>query len=350
VSGEVRLTRSFDEGDRRHTVHASLRGREQKRRYGGEDVVDLGPTVIGRADPVPEPAFDFGPQSRDRVEQATAGLSYELRWRGIGEMSIGVQKTDYSKAVTTPSGPRPTSKDDPWLVNATAALTLTDSLVAYAGYTRGLEESPTAPDIAANRNEAPPAIRTEQVDAGVRWAVKPDLRLVAGVFEVRKPYYDLDSDRIFAKVGDVRHRGVELSLAGQLVKGLNAVAGTVFLDARVSGEAVEQGRIGRWPSPAVKRNSFGVLDYRFPDSPLSIDAVVESTGDRIANRANTLVIPARSVLHLGGRYRFKIGDKPATLRAQVGNVFNNYGFASGSGDFLVYNLPRRFTLNLAADL
>lgn len=350
TSGEVRLSRNFDEGDRRHTIHLMARGREQKRRYGGEDVLDLGPTVIGNADPVLEPGFTFDPQSFDRIKQKTAGIAYELRWREVGELSVGLQKTDYSKATRSPAGPTPASTDSPWLLNATAAAYLSDSLVAYASYARGLEESPGAPENAVNRSDAPPAIRTRQVDAGLRWAIKPDLKLVAGVFEVEKPFYDLNPNDVFAKLGTVRHRGIELSIAGALAKGLNLVAGTVFLDPKVSGEAVDLGLIGRKPVAAIERNSFAALDYRIPNSPVSVDAVVESTGDRIANSENSFVVPPRAVLHLGGRYRFKIGDKSATLRAQVGNVFNNYGFGVVGGGLFVYNLPRRFTVNLAADL
>jgi iron complex outermembrane receptor protein len=350
TSGEVRLSRSFDEGERRHTVHLAVRGREQTRRYGGDDVIDLGPTQLGVRDPVPEPAFDFGPQSFDRIEQKTAGVAYELRWRDIGEFSAGLQKTDYSKATDTPTGALPTSKDSPWLYNATAAGYLSDALVVYAGYTRGLEESPQAPDIAVNRNEAPPAIRTEQVDAGIRWAIRPNLRMVAGVFDVSKPFYDLDPANVFTKLGTVRHRGLELSLAGQILPGLTMVAGNILLDGEVSGEAVELGLIGRKPVALTERYTILSLDYRIPNSPFSIDAFAESTGDRVANQENSFVVPPRAVLALGGRYRFKIAGKSATLRAQVGNIFNNYGFGVGGGGLFVYNLPRRFTVNLAADL
>jgi iron complex outermembrane recepter protein len=350
TSGEIRLSRSFDDGDRRHTVHVAARGREQTRRYGGDDIVDLGPTVIGERDPVPEPIFDFGERSFDKIEQKTAGLAYELRWRDIGEFSAGIQKTDYSKSTDTPTGALPKLDDSPWLYNATAAAYISDSVVAYGGYTRGLEEAPRAPDIAVNRNEAPPAIRTKQVDAGVRWAIRPNLRAVVGVFDVRKPFYDLDPANMFSKLGTVRHRGIELSIAGQLLPGLNLVAGNILLDAEVTGEAVDLGLIGPKPVATIERYSIASLDYRIPNSPFSVDAVVESTGDRIANQENTFVVPPRAVLALGGRYRFKIGDKSATLRAQVGNIFNNYGYGVGGGGLFVYNLPRRFSINLAADL
>ena len=251
TSGELRSSYSVIEGDRRHTLHLAARGRETRRAFGGGDLRDLGSTVIGRRVDVPEPDFDFGPLSRDEVRQITGGIGYELRWLEVGELSLGVQKTDYEKNSLIPGRPTLTSKDSPWLYNGTLALHLTDKLVAYAGYTRGLEESAVAPQDAVNRNSAPPALRTNQRDAGLRYAISPRLSLVAGLFDVRKPYFNLDSDLVYRELGTVRHRGVELSLAGQPIQGLSVVAGAVFLDADVSGEAVDLGRIG--PKPEIGR-------------------------------------------------------------------------------------------------
>jgi iron complex outermembrane receptor protein len=170
------------------------------------------------------------------------------------------------------------------------------------------------------------------------------------VFEITKPYFNLDSASRFRQLGQLRHRGVELSLAGQVAQGLNIVAGTVFLDAEVTGELVDSGVIGGKPVGAIERHSILSVDYRFPDSPFSIDAFAEETGDRIANVANTLVVPPRAVLAVGGRYRFKIGKSNALIRAQVGNVFNNYGYGVGGSGFFVYNLPRRLSVTLTTDI
>ncbi|MEP7246776.1 MAG: hypothetical protein ABI885_24280, partial [Gammaproteobacteria bacterium] len=61
-------------------------------------------------------------------------------------------------------------------------------------------------------------------------------------------------------------------------------------------------------------------------------------------------VPGRAVLHLGGRYRFVALGKPMTLRAQLSNVFDRYGWSVvGSGAY-VYNSPRRLSMYLAADL
>ena len=106
---------------------------------------------------------------------------------------------------------------------------------------------------------------------------------VAGVFEVTKPFYSLDTGRVFRQLGDVRHRGAEFSLSGQIAPGLTAIAGTALIDAKLSGDAVDSGLVGRKPLASFGRLSTAVLDYRPTFAPaVSVDLVVESTSDRVA--------------------------------------------------------------------
>ena len=60
------------------------------------------------------------------------------------------------------------------------------------------------------------------------------MRLVVGAFDVRKPYFNLDPGLVYKQLGTVRHRGLEISLAGEPVKGLNVVAGAVLMKPRVT--------------------------------------------------------------------------------------------------------------------
>lgn len=348
-SGELRATRTFAEGERLHQIHFAARGRQQRRRYGGGTLVPLGRLRIDAPVSPTEPDFVLGQQTRDSVRQYTAGLGYEGRWREVGEISLGVQKTDYSKAVDRPGGPTPTSTDSPWLMNASAAVHASPKLSFYAGYARGLEESPIAPAVARNRDEAPPAIITEQRDFGFRLILPRKMRLVAGLFDVRKPYYALDNTLLFGRLGEVRHRGAELSLTGSPLPGLTAIIGTVLLDAEVSGTGVELGLVGKRPIGTFIRYTNGAVDYRLPwVAGLSLDVAYESTSSRVADRLNSFFIPPRYVLAVGGRYRFTIGKAPATLRAQIRNVTDIYGWGN-AGEGFAYNNPQRLHLSLSAD-
>ena len=351
TSGEMRITRRFAEGPRLHSVHASLRGRERDREYGGDQAVFIGAHHIEEPVRLPEPDLSFGPRTRESVRQWTMGLAYEGRWRDVGELSLGLQKSDYRKQTSAPGGLPVISHDAPLLFNATAALHASRNLAIYGGFTQGLEESPIAPGVAVNRDEAPPALRTRQFDAGARWAITPTIRLVAGVFEVTKPFFSLDASRTFKQLGVVRHRGAEFSLSGQLAPGLTTVVGTALIDARLSGEAVDAGLVGSRPLASFGRLSTAVIDYRPPFAPdVSVDLVVESTSDRIASADGKLVIPARAIASLGARYRFSIGKAPVTLRAQIANIGDKFGWANGPSGIYVYNYPRRFTVSFTSDI
>lgn len=335
TSGELRITRSFTDGPRLHVIHASARGRHRRDRYDGSDSIDLGPTAIGRPVAPLGPDFTFTEQSLDRVRQWTGGVAYEGRWKDVGEVSFGIQKTDYTKRIAQPGLPVAESKATPFLFNVAGAVNLSDTLVAYAGYTRGLEESGVAPENAANRNEALPAIRTSQRDAGLRWAIRPDLKLIAGLFDVRKPYFNLDEANVFTLLGDVKHQGIEASLAGKLTPRLDIVAGAVLLRARVTGEGVELGRVGRRPVGQAARNLQLNLDWRPPAlDGLSLDLGVTHLSNRAARRDNLVALPARTLVDVGGRYRFKLDRHDASLRVRVSNLFNVYGFdLRGSGAY-----------------
>lgn len=335
VSGELRITRSFTEGPRLHVVHLSARGRDRRQRYSGSDFLDYGPTRIGeRFEPV-EPDFDFTDQTRDRVKQWTGGIAYEGRWRGVGELSFGISKTDYTKRFELPGATPLETRSRPWLYNVTAAGFLGPRLTIYAGYARGLEESGVAPNNAVNRNQPLPAILTSQVDAGFRYSLTDKIKLIAGVFDLRKPYYNLDADNRFDLLGDVVSRGVELSVSGAITPRLNVVAGGVLLRPRVTGEGVALGRLGDRPVGLPARSFNFNADWRPPIlDGLSFDVSASHTGSIVATRNNLVRIPERTIVNLGGRYRFKLSGRDATLRTQVSNVGNVYGFdLQGAGAY-----------------
>src|SRR6185369_1849296 len=337
TSGELRVGKRFVSGKRFHAFYYSLRGRDQQRRYGGSDFADLGVVRIGEHVELAQPQFEFGPQTRDEVTQWTHAVAYRGRWSERIEVTAGLQKTRYEKQVTEPGAPAPQlGKDDPWIYNAGLALYQTEKLAWYASYSTGLEEGGVAPENAANKNAAPPAIRTRQWDAGLRYALTPSLKLVAGVFDIQKPYYGLDNANVFRELGEERHRGFELSLAGEVLEGLSVVFGTVLMEPRVSGEEVANGTIGKVPVGQTERFTIGSAEYQLPWMPsFSVSATVQSVADRMASSDNRLSVPARSVLDLGARYRFQIGGAPATLRLSFGNVFDKFGWRTNSSEVFV---------------
>lgn len=176
------------------------------------------------------------------------------------------------------------------------------------------------------------------------------MSLVAGVFDVRKPYFAADNANVFRELGDVRHRGVELSATGTLVPRLTVVAGAMLMKPRVTGEAVEQGRVGRRPLGQPSRILTLATQYEVPGlDGVQLTLNVTHRGTRAADTRNLVFLPARTIIDAGFRWRFDLGDNPALLRVTMLNVMNTYDLALvGSGSYQV-NAPRQVTMFLTVD-
>jgi len=354
LSGEGRVTRVWQTGDLNHRVTLSARGRIKNRLFGGTQRIDLGASYAIAPDFRPEPALLPQDKDHDHVQQMNWGLAYGLNWAHHGTLDLSVSRAEYTKRIdfANPALPLVETKDNPILLTATGSLKLVRGLSLYGGFVRGLEEALIAPDIATNRSEAPPAIRTRQIDMGLRYAVTQKLTLVAGLFSVKKPYFNLDPAARYRKLGTVDNRGVEVSLAGSVAPGVTIVAGSLFLDPQISGEAVNTGLIGDQPVGSIRRRSIANVDWRFAGgkSPWSVDLALESLSGRMGNALNTLVVPPRENVNLGFRYRFDVGSSHALIRAQAQNLFDDYGWQVSTSGGFTYSSGRTYMAQLVVDL
>ena len=350
TSGEVRVTRSFSEGERQHTLHFAVRGRQTEHLFGGGGTQTFGPAQIAVFDERPEPTFTLAPANLDQITQVTPGFSYVGRWSDLGEVSVGVQKSFYRREVTLGTLAPTRTESQPWLYNGTLALYVNKDLVLYGSYTRGMEEAGFAPESATNRGEALPASLTEQTDAGLRYKLGERTTLIAGVFEVKKPYFDRNAANLFTQVGALSHRGVELSVSGRPLPGLTVVGGVMLLKARIEASAAVASFIGAVPAGRPNRNVRLNLQYG-PTSwqGLSVDAQFNQDGSAYANRTNTLQLDSNATLDLGARYVFKAFGTSAQLRARLLNVANSYGWTVSSTGAYAPTEPRRFIGQMVVD-
>jgi iron complex outermembrane receptor protein len=350
-SGEVQAIRSWQVGDVLHRVLINARGRRTADRTGGEVRVDLGPGRIGAVVDVPKPAVAFGPTDADRIETITLGLGYRLEWRGRGELNLGLQRADYRKTVSPADAAAQRSASKPWLYNASVGVRVVDGVIAYAGYARGLEESGSAPSEAINAAEGLPATITTQRDAGLRFAWGDHTSLILGVFDIRKPYANVDGAGRFRFLGALKNQGVELSLTTRPVEGLTVVVGGYLARPRLTGEEVASGRIDARPVGFNKAEVLLEADYQLPGlDGWSIDGGLSYNGARWADPRSALKTGDWVELDVGARWRFALAGTDAVLRAQVANLFNAYATEVFSNGAFTFNASRRWRLSLTADI
>jgi iron complex outermembrane recepter protein len=320
-SAEVRLTGAFATGGWRQQLIFMARGRDTRARYGGEDVVDEGPASIGAPLEVPKPGFMHSALTNDHTVLWSVGSAYRLDWRDRGEFELGVQDENYRETLTAPGSPESAVSAHPLRYYGNAAILLTRQLTLYTGYTQGLENSGVAPTSAANSGTVFPASLTWQFDSGLRYSLTPKLKIIAGVFELQKPYFNLDTHNVDRDLGAQQAKGIELSISGELTQGLHVNVG--MLDGRVSifGPNLAADGVGPIAVGQPRLMYVANTNYMFPWWPAaSLDLAATHFGSAPASVDNGIYSPASTQVNFGGRYKFTAFGKPSSLRVQIQNV------------------------------
>jgi iron complex outermembrane recepter protein len=347
VSGEVKVGYRLNKSSR---LFASLRGRETTYHTPRASVVDLGPVNLedGIASGA---AASLAPtvHTLDVIQQVEAAVGVETRFADRVLVRAAVRRAFYEKAVTPPDLPTTRQIDEPWLFNAAAILALSPTLTAFATYTRGVEESGSAPATATNRFAALPAVTATQAELGLRARLTPKLSFIASLFQVAKPTPGFDGQGAYRLVNKQRHQGAELSLTGELASGLTAVIGAAILSPKLEGERVDAGLTADRPvgvSGTLATASFSYAIAKLPG--LSVDSQISYSGERLVHTNGDLRAPAFAVANLGARYSFKLGNQSAGLRLLVSNVLNASAWQAGSSQIIQRTPPRavRITLSL----
>ena len=352
-SAELRLSKTLQHEDSRQQFHLVWRGRRSEQRYGGEAYADLG-TVAFRQQfaeltlPATAPDFQYGERSLDRVRQNNLGLAYEYK-NARATLNLGLMKSYYDKQTWTGTAQERSfvrMQDQPLLGYWNLSLALGAGYSLYGGQTQGLEESGVAPVSASNRFAALPAIHTSQKDAGLRWKWQQDersLNAVLGYFEVSKPHYGFNSQQVYVQTGQVQHRGLEGSIAGNLTPHLNLVMAAVYLDARVNQPLSNTARVRPVASVPLEVRSY--LEYSPPQLPnSSADLGLQYTGPQTSSESSGSRLDKKVLIQLGLRHQLDWGKAKLQLRFQVSNLFNRDTWEVDSDNTFFPGRPRSWRL------
>lgn len=350
-SGDVRLRRSIVDGTHEHVILFTVRGRDVTRHFGGDSLTDLGSVSIYRPAPVAQPPLNFLPQSIDTARQVGEGMNYQERWAGVGSMSIGVLKTDYSRYIAVPGALSTPESTGAVLPTVSFTVDAGRFVTAYTSYTRGLEDSVNAPNSAVNRGEPPPATPTWQIDGGVQIKPRPGLKLVGGVFEVHKSYFNLDLNSDYRELGTIQSRGVEASGSFAGSDGLTFVAGTVLLKPQIQLKDQQLGGSGSVPIGPVP----ATIDLNADYQPVRWNGWGGSVqwnylSSRVETADDRYELPPLSTINLGLRYSTRLFGRNWLTRLDIGNVTNAAGLTISPLYLVVPQLRRNYTLTVAADL
>lgn len=346
---EVRVSRTFENENTSHRLSASARRRVTTALNSpgvpfALDTVNITETPNYSAEPG---WFDDGQRVLDEVEHSTISAGYGLAVGDNFELRAGVHRGQFKKIVTQVDGRRTSGDETTSLYNVSSLWGLSERSTIFASVVSGLEEVGSAPASATNRGAILPPIQTRQLELGVRHSLTGQLTLIAAAFEVVKPFVGFRPGGEFGVAGEVTHRGVEMSLAGQVFDGTAIVLGAVALDPVVSGELVETGVVGDKPPGVSDLTAVASIDHQIALAPgWSIDAQATYTSGSTVNGLNNLERPGRTIVDVGMRRRFSVNGANLLFRTQLANAFDERGWGASANEFLHPVAPRTLRASL----
>jgi iron complex outermembrane receptor protein len=350
TSGEIRVTGTSIQDVHRHQLQVALRGRIVDRAYGGDDNIDFGSVPLFNQTIYVEPLITLSAQSRDRTQQVDLGAAYEESWQGVGSAALGVLKSNYRRTTTVPFLPSGTTGDEPWLMNLRVAGEAGRQVIYYGSFTQGLEDSALAPVSAVNRGEPPASTRTWQLDGGLRYVSDDQLTLIVGVFDIHKPYLNLDASNVYRPLGRLRNRGLETSVSYK-DGGFTVLGGAVRLQPEADLTVPNSGTTSSEPVGPVPMT----LNLNFDYGPVRWGPWAASLQlNRLSSRYETSDdrnrLPPLTTVAAGLRYKWAQGNRSWTLRADGFNLANARNLHVSSLGLVLPEQGRRFALTLGTDL
>ena len=132
--------------------------------------------------------------------------------------------------------------------------------------------------------------------------------------------------------GEVRNKGIELDITGELLPGWNIIANYTHIDSEITraNDMTEGNRLFHVPKHAGNIWS----TYTFQNETLrglKIGGGVTLRGKREGNLQNNYQLPGYAVFNLMTSYGMKLGKTRVTAQLNVNNLFNEKYFPGSSG-------------------
>jgi iron complex outermembrane recepter protein len=347
LTSEVVLDGRFNTGQVKHEVAFGTASMDHKVGFGDSLTPVLGVSNLVTPRAVPGPSGPGLPstlrsRNRERAVFVADMLTFNPQWSVFAGLrhtrpdyvtynSAQVQTSIYDKAVNTPS--------------AGVVYKPSPTLSLYASYAEGVEQGGTAPVTAINANEVLSPLESDQFELGVKAELFAGASLSAALFKIDKGLEYVNAGNLYVQDGRQVHTGAELSLSGELKKGMRLVGGVMWLDPKVE-RSVNAALVGKRPVNAARRQASLFLDADVAGvQGLVLSGGVFYSGDKAVDAANTVLVPGYTRFDLGARYSTTIGGKATTLRAYLENVGDKTYFSSTSFGSLQFGAPRALRLS-----
>lgn len=352
-SAEIRVLGQFDTGPLSHRVAAGVGQWGEKSGYAGEYSPDYIPFASNIYHPVhyPEPALNT-PDWPDSYNSRTRNSSL-FASDNIGlfddrlHVLLGARRVKYKSESHGDGGWDGDPAKSKWSPAYGVLFKAQPWLSLYANRLEALEAGYQVQDPATNAGEILPPLPSDQTEIGAK-ADFGRYAVTVALFRTDKASYATDPlTGIEGSNGRQVNRGIELSLFGEVTRGLRLYSSATFLDPELkkTADGINDGNVAE---SAARFMANIHADWDVPGvAGLALLGGLSHSGSVYNDNANTQKLDAWTRVDAGLRYRTVMMGRQTTFRLTVDNVMDKKYFVSERGT--IYFAPKR-TIGVALSL
>jgi iron complex outermembrane recepter protein len=292
-----------------------------------------------------------GTSTEQRTNYSTVLLMDRI---GIGttwEVMFGATYANVDDAVTATatSGVKTTNSYDKSKLTPTASLSFKpiEPVMVYASYLEGLQQGFTAAPTTANAGQVFAPYVSKQMELGIKTSFE-ELNVNAAVFHISAAnQYVNPTTNVSNQDGRAVHKGFELAANGRLVRDITLGGGLTVLSAKIDRAPTN---VGKTPQGVPEKMARVYAEYDLPPLPgFTLTAGLSYTGRVPWDVANTLYVPAITLVDAGARLQRSLSGIDTTFRVNVTNLTHKDYWTTRAG-ILYLGSPRTVSLSVTLSI
>ncbi|MDH4607507.1 TonB-dependent receptor [Pseudomonas sp. BN102] len=309
--------------------------REDLIRQSTRQRLDYNNPVYGQV-PVPTTVVASDSDQTDRIETQSAFIqdSIHLDERWIFVAGARYQLYDQLAGRGRPFQTNTDIDGQTWVPRVGLVYKLSDTLSLYGGYSESFKPNSTIAPLTGGAS-----INGLDPEEGKSWEIGAKLDLpgritgTLALFDIDKSNVlvtqTLNGETVASTAGEVRSRGLELDLAGQLTDDLSLIGSYAFIDAEVTKDPLLEGNrlqnVARHTGSLSAVYDFGPL---FDGDRLRAGLGARYVGKRAGDAENTFDLEHYTVADAFASYETPLGDNRLKLQLNVKNLFDKTYYSS----------------------
>ncbi|QKF49791.1 Ferrichrome outer membrane transporter/phage receptor [Pseudomonas graminis] len=231
-----------------------------------------------------------------------------------------------------------------WIPRAGLVYRYSDELSVYGSYTEAFKPNSSIATLAGGTvlDSATLPEESKAWELGAKWDSSDGISATLALFDIRKRnvlvanFDSVTANTVYTTAGQVRSRGVELDVSGQLSERWSLIGGYAFTDAWVVEDPTLKGnRLQNVPRHSGSVSAVYDFGAALGADRLRAGAGAHYVGQRAGNADNDFELPGYTVADAFATYETRLDGQKVKFQLNVKNLFDRTYYSSAVSRYFV---------------